>query len=531
MSQSVNSGDPVKQHNHGLEDLPLGRGPGRLALYESGAGITFTPSGQYSFIISATGGGGGSRAQITWAPGGTADPDTATYITWETVYAAANTIALTEMDVDIIVDDTNGAAIVPADAGDWDFYRLAFVGASSFLPNANIGGANAMAFADGATVINWLRGASYLAISSGSATPIVTLSDGLLHRVYLGELVSYATSAGPIWAVDAGTLAEFTMGQRVRLGNPEGSDLLFTLEEFTVFYGNVNCVMGADVFDGAGDVTVNQGSPSMSIGAQTASTGAVTINYANSSVIGSALDPQIDSSICEGVIQPLMGATVGTMTLVGTGILGGYTAVQDAVAAGITSPGVSFNQSTAAAATSVAYVNHTASTTLFNTEESRLLFSDTFQVSAWTTIRFFTGLAQDVTSAPVLSDNPAFDYIGLQFSTDRPDVNFQFVRRDAAQVVLDTGVVPQDNDVYRWDMSFDPSTPFASVTVSLWHLYDSSAGVSVNTLLYQTTITANANIPVSGTLFSGIEARAASARTILRRRIRLQQRLGAYMTA
>jgi len=76
-----------------------------------------------------------------------------------------------------------------------------------------------------------------------------------------------------------------------------------------------------------------------------------------------------------------------------------------------------------------------------------------------TSIRFFTGLTDQTGIIMTNGDNPAGEYIGLQYSTDRGDINWQFVRKDGTtQVLTNTGVAPIASRNYLLRISTNGST-------------------------------------------------------------------------
>lgn len=99
--------------------------------------------------------------------------------------------------------------------------------------------------------------------------------------------------------------------------------------------------------------------------------------------------------------------------------------------------------------------------------------------------RIFVGLTDGAMVNELNSDTNAANKIGLQFSTARPDTNFQFVRRDATtQTLVDTGVAPTVSTTYHLTVVAASAT---SVTVTL----RSASGASLATATYTTLLPAS----------------------------------------
>lgn len=78
-----------------------------------------------------------------------------------------------------------------------------------------------------------------------------------------------------------------------------------------------------------------------------------------------------------------------------------------------------------------------------------------FGLSDLTNVRFFCGLTKYGTYNNVIdSDDYGNDHCGLTFSTARPDTNFQFLSRNAAQTLVDTGVAPDAAKIYDLEIEF-----------------------------------------------------------------------------
>lgn len=74
-------------------------------------------------------------------------------------------------------------------------------------------------------------------------------------------------------------------------------------------------------------------------------------------------------------------------------------------------------------------------------------------------IRFFVGCHLAAPAVQCDADDPAGHYVGLQFSTARPDVNWQFVSKDGAvQNLVDSGIAVSTNVLFV-RITADNSTP------------------------------------------------------------------------
>lgn len=87
---------------------------------------------------------------------------------------------------------------------------------------------------------------------------------------------------------------------------------------------------------------------------------------------------------------------------------------------------------------------------------SNCYFFMRFSLPTLTNVRLFAGLCQYgdrnyITTA----DDPGRVYAGYQFSTGRPDTNFQFVHDDSStQTLVDTGLAPATDVVYNIELEY-----------------------------------------------------------------------------
>lgn len=126
--------------------------------------------------------------------------------------------------------------------------------------------------------------------------------------------------------------------------------------------------------------------------------------------------------------------------MLGFGKLGAATTVDAASRANGDVAGAFFEQDTPASVGGLAYIDGGSNER--RTYKPALVWK--FDLRDVGDVRFFCGFHDDLsTPADLLgSDDPAHAHIGVQFSTDRADVNWQFVSRNdaGAQVVRDSGV-------------------------------------------------------------------------------------------
>ena len=132
-------------------------------------------------------------------------------------------------------------------------------------------------------------------------------------------------------------------------------------------------------------------------------------------------------------------------------------------------------------------------------------FTFSFLLPSVADIRLFIGLSDVNSATPVGADDPAGNYIGVQFSTARPDVNFQAMSKDGVtQNLQDLGFVPTVNTYYLVRVK---ATTATSVTVSI----EDETGANLG------SVVVTDNLPAAATtvgIWAGIETQAASAKTI-----------------
>lgn len=120
-------------------------------------------------------------------------------------------------------------------------------------------------------------------------------------------------------------------------------------------------------------------------------------------------------------------------------------------------------------------------------------------------IAFFAGMTSAAAIVVTATDDPVGHHAGVQFSTDRPDTNFQFMVKDgAAQVLVDTGI-PIDTDAHfaRVSCSVDE-------TEVLIELFDAAHAIEAAYIF-------TSNIPGLATAMLAVcalDARAGAAKNI-----------------
>ena len=87
---------------------------------------------------------------------------------------------------------------------------------------------------------------------------------------------------------------------------------------------------------------------------------------------------------------------------------------------------------------------------------SNCYFFMRFSLPTITNVRVFAGMCQYTDRDYITTaDNPGKVYAGYQFSTARPDTNFQFVHdTSSTQTLVDTGVAPATDVVYQVELEY-----------------------------------------------------------------------------
>lgn len=91
-----------------------------------------------------------------------------------------------------------------------------------------------------------------------------------------------------------------------------------------------------------------------------------------------------------------------------------------------------------------------------------------FRVSAVTSLRAFIGWTDQTFSTMLGSDNPAGNYIGLQFSTARGDANWQYVQKDGITQTLTNSGVAASNDIRIFKLQYIPGAIIGTLYNVSW---------------------------------------------------------------
>ncbi len=126
-----------------------------------------------------------------------------------------------------------------------------------------------------------------------------------------------------------------------------------------------------------------------------------------------------------------------------------------------------------------------------------------------TSIRVFSGIANQTIATMVGADNPTGHHVGFQFSTNRSDTNWMFTTRDGAtQTAASTGIAFTANKVY--DLTFFCSQQCTSI---IWRIDNVTDGTNA-------TGTASANLPGTTTALRIVQA--VSTLTTAAKNLRMQ---------
>lgn len=224
------------------------------------------------------GGGGGSRWQVTWTPGATTDETIGLYGTWTEAYIAADTIRNAGLDVDIIIG-SGGTDPYEIPAGTYDMDGIALIGYPAYEPLSVISLIVNTAAA-GVGFDNFTRGISYMTLRHDGADPLSEITADTVE-VDLGHHCTWRSTAGVLWDVVGGA-GRFTLGTRVSLGAAEDPGVaLINVESgaSAILYGTTHDVI-RDVTSGAGQVSIVQGSGSVTVADQTILTGPFSLTPA-----------------------------------------------------------------------------------------------------------------------------------------------------------------------------------------------------------------------------------------------------------
>lgn len=112
--------------------------------------------------------------------------------------------------------------------------------------------------------------------------------------------------------------------------------------------------------------------------------------------------------------------------------------------------------------------------------DNKFLSEQKFVMNDTSNCRFFVGITDSIANGGMSgADNPSLTYLGLQFSTNRGDTNFQFVYTatdGGTQTLINTGIAPNTAKFYSLEMDcdgtsitpilYDNETPVWTTTIS-----------------------------------------------------------------
>lgn len=156
--------------------------------FQTGANVAWVCTSAGPAVWAVWGAGAGlARTQFVWQPGGTADPTNGIYDDFDDVYDAASAVAVYGIDVEIWVDTSLGAALIPA--AEYDMYHVQLVGTTPNFGASAAGARTVVTTSDGTTFLNFTRGTPWIELVHGAATPLFTYdgtgTDTLL--MHMGE--------------------------------------------------------------------------------------------------------------------------------------------------------------------------------------------------------------------------------------------------------------------------------------------------------------------------------------------------------
>ncbi len=212
-----------------------------------------------------------------------------------------------------------------------------------------------------------------------------------------------------------------------------------------------------------------------------------------------------DALVASNQTMGVVSVREGTGAMIGFGMLGTLVHVDNASTVVSSDDGYSFRQDTAASSGSEATTASPGSGFPAVRPRNDPVVRVGFRLSATTDVRFFAGMTNQSASVMVSADDPAGNYVGIQYSTPRGDSNWQIVTKDnTTQNVQDSG------------LAVDTNKHFVLITVN-----DTEGEIIVQILdedfqgEASVTLTANLTTRTAAQhLVSGIEARAAAVKQI-----------------
>lgn len=478
------------------------------------------------------GGGAGVIRQFTWLSGAVDNAAEGLFGTFVNAYAAA--LAATtacEGDVTLYVRGDADNDVTIETLGAYDMARIPLVGVSAEddasrvllrvptgvtfsnlaqMSNLTLryegGAGDAMiSVATGLVGLVWNWGPNLRVLSFGGGGVVLEVTGAGAHEINLLDDSVMEVGDGAGFVVDVQDTVIFllnmfskTVAQDEVIQAAVGTQVYITREGSSSF-GTQSSILTATYFVTTGSIPY---------------TPAVPGNWGSSppSTTGAALDQLIAGSAgygsaywTIGFVQPVLGAS----GLTKTGLAANCTNVEFAWNIGGGSYGPQNQQVTDAVLNDEVYIYETAASDFQRAGQP--LYVDVFSSDDWTSQRFFSGWIGAAGIGILAADNPAGQQTGIQFSTARGDVNFQFAFRNAgAQVLVNTGIPPVANTIYKFVADL-------SDTRAVLSLYEvASGGAMTNTLLFQSTYTTMGDVLSTGSWISGTRTLAAAQRGLYR---------------
>lgn len=498
-------------------------------------------NGGTSWSLDDGGGGGGVIRQFTWDQGAVTNTDEGVYDTFAGAQAAAASAVVDasggQITLYAVGDADNDITI--EDPGAYDMTGITLVGQSSLgtgeqvtvrVPDgttftnpakiANVklyytGNDTLITYATGLTggIFEWGPNTTVSPFGGGVAGTVLAVTGTGTASLYLldGSSLQGGDAGGLVVDVqDTATLSLYMYSQTNVDGDVLGGIVgttLYVFREGASVFNDQTTFLGTFTGPAAGDLPYQ--STDVTAWAYSSPGGApVTVNSALDLLVGGRtlfagpFDPMHATGASQGSLQVTMGATPATSTLVGTGLMANPTVTSPAAALAGSTPALVYGLQTNAAAGSDAWVNYAGDANAFTLDESGTRFIFNFSVNNWTSVRFFLGFIQAVTT-PLAADDPAADHVALQFSTARGDTTFQIsAKLGGVQDLVDTLVVPVNGDFYQFELIYTGSGK--PIVANLWN-----TGV----LVYTANLLDLVAVPVTGTWAGGVRALAASTRS------------------
>lgn len=235
--------------------------------------------GSTSWVQVGSGGGGGSRWQITWQAGGVDNPTTGVYAAFSDAHSACAAIRALGLEVDMIWDNSLGTLTVPG--GTFNMDGIAPIGISYLEASSSLTGFTPAQSSSGTVFTNFNLGFRFIDFLHNGTDPLCTYSDSGTNQVYVGDNSRVRTSADYVFYV-LGTYALLQSGARFQFGDVESGLPVVGMDAsgiIDIYVGN-GSTLGSDKVQGAGILAVYQASSSSVVYGQTLVTGNFSFNPA-----------------------------------------------------------------------------------------------------------------------------------------------------------------------------------------------------------------------------------------------------------